>query len=66
MKKATSMIGLFRGKLTSNAVNDKLKQNIWIGWVITFDDGSQQRLQTGEFKTFKALKEALAGGKAYA
>lgn len=56
IKQIRWIVPLKRGKLTDTKENQKLKQNIWIGWEILYMDGTVQNIEVGEFKTLAELK----------
>tara|TARA_R110000850_G_scaffold89995_1_gene192162 strand:+ start:4158 stop:4358 length:201 start_codon:yes stop_codon:yes gene_type:complete len=56
-KNITEILPLYRGKLTVTKGSNKIKQEVWVGWVNYYEDGSTETLITGEFKTLKELKD---------
>lgn len=56
LKQIRWIVPLKRGKLTDTKENQKLKQNIWIGWEVMYMDGTIQNIEVGEFKTLAELK----------
>ena len=52
------IVPLKRGKLSDTKENQKLKQNVWIGWEIMYNDGSFENKLAGEFATLNDLMVA--------
>lgn len=50
------IVPLKRGKLTDTKENQKLKQNVWIGWEVMYMDGTIQNIVVGEFNTLAELE----------
>lgn len=50
------IVPLKRGKLTDTKENQKLNQNIWIGWEVMYMDGTSKNIVEGEFKTLSELR----------
>lgn len=49
------IVPLKRGKLTDTKENQKLKQNVWIGWEVMYMDGTHFNIEVGEFNTLQQL-----------
>ena len=56
-KNIIETLPLYRGKLTVTKGNNKIKQEVWVGWVNYYEDGSSETFITGAFKTLKELKD---------
>lgn len=54
-KKILWIVPLKRGKLSDTKENQKLKQNVWIGWEIMYTDLSSKNKLVGEFNTLNEL-----------
>ena len=55
-KKILWIVPLKRGKLSDTKENQKLKQNVWIGWEIMYTDLSSKNLLVGgEYNTLNEL-----------
>lgn len=55
MIKLSNKIPLYRGKLTNSP---KVKQNVWVGWVTSFEDGRVSQEELGTFNTLQELKNS--------
>ncbi len=51
------IVPLKRGKLTDTKENQKLKQNVWIGWEVMYKDGTHFNIEVGEFNTLQELND---------